>query len=214
MNTIEAPKKLAIIGAGGIGTNLIELLVPALRRLGIKAQLTLMDDDVVEAGNLGHQRYTEGDLGMKKVEAIATRMSDENSEVIIGAQAENLRQASQLEGYDMVIVCVDRPEPRRLVHALDVPWLDLRCGGDGYVMLSSESQEALVSHMTPDHEPMSCQHPGALEDGNLEFGFAVAAALGAQWIVQHLRGHQPPVQAMGSLTYGAFNFPAVSEVSA
>ena len=79
MNTIEAPKKLAIIGAGGIGTNLMELLVPALRRLGIKAQLTLMDDDVVEAGNLGHQRYTEGDLGMKKVEAIATRMSDETA---------------------------------------------------------------------------------------------------------------------------------------
>ena len=214
MNTIEAPKKLAIIGAGGIGTNLIELLVPALRRIGMKAQLTLMDDDVVEAGNLGHQRYTEMDLGMKKVEALAMRMSEEASEVTIGAQAENLRKADQLEGYDMVIVCVDRPEPRRLVHALDVPWLDLRCGGDGYVMLSSESPEALVNHMTPDHQPMSCQHPGALEDGNLEFGFAVAAAFGAQWIVQHLRGHTPPVQAMGSLTYGAFNFPAVSEVSA
>ena len=213
MNTIEAPKKLALIGAGGIGTNLIELLVPALQRLGMKAQITLMDDDVVEAGNLGHQRYTAEDLGMKKVNAIASRMPTEGNAIEIIAQAENLRQANQLEGYDLVAVCVDRPEPRRLVHALDVPWLDLRCGGDGYVMLSSESPEALVNHMTPDHEPMSCQHPGALDDGNLEFGFAVAAAYGAQWVVQQIRGNQTPIQAMGSLTYGAFNFPTI-EVSA
>jgi hypothetical protein len=53
-----------------------------------------------------------------------------------------------------------------------------------------------------------------LECGNLEFGFVVAAAFGAQWVIQALRGQQPPVQSMGSLTYGAFNFPTVSEVSA
>ena len=139
MNTIETSKKLALIGAGGIGTNLIELLIPALQRLGMKAQITLMDDDVVEAGNLGHQRYTAADLGMKKVDAIASRMAIEGNVIEIIAQPENLRQAHQLEGYDLVVVCVDRPEPRRLVHALDAPWLDLRCGGDGYVMLSSES---------------------------------------------------------------------------
>ncbi|MBT5122257.1 MAG: hypothetical protein HOM38_05980, partial [Euryarchaeota archaeon] len=47
---------MAIIGAGGIGSNLAELLIPALRRLSISANITIMDDDVVEAGNLGHQR--------------------------------------------------------------------------------------------------------------------------------------------------------------
>lgn len=214
VNTKGTAKRMALIGVGGIGTNLIELLIPALQRLGLDAQITLMDGDVVEAGNLGHQRYTEGDLGLKKVEALASRWGEEGSGVEVVACAENLRQSHQLEGYDLVVACVDRPEPRRLVHAMGTPWLDLRCGGDGYVMLSSESPEHLVNHMTPDHEPMSCQHPGALEDGNLEFGFAVAAAYGAQWVVQHLRGNQPPVQAMGSLTYGAFNFPVVSEVSA
>ena len=214
VNTESTVKRMALIGVGGIGTNLIELLIPALQRLGLDAQITLMDGDVVEAGNLGHQRYTEGDLGLKKVEALASRWVGQGIGIEVVACAENLRQSHQLEGYDLVVACVDRPEPRRLVHATGTPWLDLRCGGDGYVMLSSESSQHLVNHMTPDHEPMSCQHPGALEDGNLEFGFAVAAAYGAQWVVQHLRGNQPPVQAMGSLTYGAFNFPAVSEVSA
>ena len=68
--------------------------------------------------------------------------------------------------------------------------------------------------MTPDHEPKSCQIEGALENGNLEFGFAVAAAFGAQWVIQTLRKQEPPGQSMGSLTYGAFNFPTVGEVSA
>lgn len=207
------PKKLAIIGAGGIGSNVAELLIPALRRLKIPARITIMDDDVVEAGNLGHQRYTANDLGVKKVDAIEARMKKEGCSVVVKASSENLRQASQLGGFDLVVVCVDRPEPRRLVHALEAPWLDLRCGGDGYVMLSSESPPALVAQMTPDHPPMSCQHPGALDEGNLEFGFAAAAAFGAQWALQNFRGNKPPIQAMGSLTYGAFTFPS-TEVSA
>jgi hypothetical protein len=214
VNTEGTPKKLAIIGAGGIGSNLAELLIPALRRLSISANITIMDNDVVEAGNLGHQRYTTDDLGMKKVDALVSRLHNASTSVEVSACTENLREASQLVGFDMVVVCVDRPEPRRLVHAVDVPWVDLRCGGDGYVMLSYQSERSLVRHMTPDHQPMSCQHPGALEDGNLEFGFANAASLGAQWALQLLRGQQPPVQSMGSLTYGAFNFPTVSEVSA
>lgn len=213
MNTEGTPKKLAIIGAGGIGSNLTELLVPALRRLSIQVEVIVMDDDVIESGNLGHQRYTDGELGMKKVDAMEARLKQEGSGVIVKASGENLRRASQLRGFDLVVVCVDRPEPRRLVHALEAPWLDLRCGGDGYVMLSSESSPALVKQMTPDHPPMSCQHPGALDEGNLEFGFAAAAAFGAQWALQHLRGNKTPVQAMGSLTYGAFKFPTM-EVSA
>ena len=174
----------------------------------------MMDNDVVEVGNLGHQRYTDRDLGMKKVDALIARLAMKDSCVELIACNENLRTAVQLEPFDMVIVCVDRPEPRRLVHALGIPWADLRCGGDGYVMLSSKSEPNLVRHMTPDHEPMSCQHPGALDDGNLEFGFANAASLGAQWALQVLRGQQAPVQSMGSLTYGAFNFPSIPEVNA
>ncbi len=214
MNTEGTPRKLAIIGAGGIGSNLAELLIPALRRLNLPASITMMDDDVVEVGNLGHQRYTERDLDMKKVDALIARLAMKDSCVELIACKENLRTAVQLEPFDMVIVCVDRPEPRRLVHTLGIPWADLRCGGDGYVMLSSKSEPGLVRHMTPDHKPMSCQHPGALDEGNLEFGFANAASLGAQWALQVLRGQQAPVQSMGSLTYGAFNFPSVPEVNA
>ncbi len=210
MNEERSPRHLLLVGAGGIGTQLIELLVPALRMVNLQGSITLMDADIVEATNLGHQRYTKDDIGQAKVDALAKRLDDEDATLRVKAIAENLRTADQLNGYDFVVVCVDRPEPRRLVHQLDIPWLDLRCSGDGHVALSSQSLPALVERMTPDHAPASCQVPGALDAGNLEYGFASAAAFGAQWATQLWRGRPAPVQSMGSLTYGALSFPEVS----
>lgn len=210
MNMEMYPRNLLIVGAGGIGTQMAELLVAALRRIDLTGTITLMDADIVEASNLGHQRYTASDIGEAKVECLQKRLDDEESGVRVAARNENLREAHQLDGYDMVVVCVDRPEPRRLVHNTELPWCDVRCSGDGWLVLSSESHPNLLKRMTPDHEPKSCQVEGALDAGNLEFGFAVAAAHGAQWALQRWRGHNGPVQAMGSLTYGSLSFPEVS----
>ncbi len=210
MNTETYPRNLLIVGAGGIGTQMAELLVAALRRIDLTGTITLMDADIVEASNLGHQRYTASDIGQAKVECLQKRLDDTESGVRVRARNENLREAHQLDGYDMVVVCVDRPEPRRLVHDTELPWCDVRCSGDGWLVLSSESHPHLLKRMTPDHEPKSCQVEGALDAGNLEFGFAVAAAHGAQWALQRWRGHNGPVQAMGSLTYGSLSFPEVS----
>ena len=200
-------KKVLLVGTGGIGTTFVDLLVPALERIALDAEITLMDGDVVEASNLGHQRFTQEQIGMYKVSALSSRHTERGGHVKLIPITENLRTAEQLLGYDLVVVCVDRPEPRRLVHALDVPWIDLRCSGDGWMILSSDSDRALVEQMTPDHQPMSCQVEGALDAGNLEFGFSVAGTFGAQWLVQNLRGRSGPVQSMGSLTYGSFEFP-------
>jgi len=263
VNTEGTPKKLAIIGAGGIGSNLAELLIPALIRLEITTIISCLDGDAVEKGNLGHQRYLDSEIGRKKVDALFQRLRlmhrlelegkqtqsrigkaserileavkiDEKgypkkkefiknykthlakikAQHILEPIGENLRHKEQLSEFDLIVVCVDRPEPRRLVHESGKPWIDLRCTGDGWMVLTSDSNPTLVEKMTPDHEPKSCQIAGALDSGNLEFGFAVAAAFGAQWVIQTLRGQQAPVQSMGSLTYGAFNFPSIPEVNA
>ena len=202
-------KSLLIIGAGGIGTTVVDLLVPALERIQLGAKITLMDGDTVEASNLGHQNYSAADIGAFKVDALASKWSKANG-LQVRSVAENLRDLEQLDGYDLVVICVDRPEPRRLVHALDVPWIDLRCSGDGWMVFTSDSDPNLVAQMTPDHEPMSCQVEGALDAGNLEFGFSIAGTFGAQWILQQLRERRAPVQSIGSLTYGSFEFPKVS----
>jgi hypothetical protein len=168
-----------------------------------------MDGDTVEASNLGHQNYSAADIGTFKVDALASKWSKANG-LQVRSVSENLRDFEQLDGYDLVIICVDRPEPRRLVHALDVPWIDLRCSGDGWMVFTSDSDPNLVAQMTPDHEPMSCQVEGALDAGNLEFGFSIAGTFGAQWILQQLRERRAPLQSIGSLTYGSFEFPKVS----
>ena len=201
-------KSLLIIGAGGIGTTVVDLLVPALARIQLGAKITLMDGDTVEASNLGHQNYSKADIGTFKVDALARKWSNAEG-VQVHSVAENLRNLEQLDDFDLVVVCVDRPEPRRLVHSLDVPWVDLRCSGDGWMVFTSDSDSNLVDQMTPDHEPKSCQVEGALDAGNLEFGFSIAGTFGAQWVVQHLRGNTAPVQSMGSLTYGTLNFPTL-----
>ena len=204
---------MLIVGAGGIGTTLVDLLIPALERIQLKANVTLMDGDVVETTNLGHQRFSQENVGLHKVNALFNRYSGAMEYVELTAVNENLRNADQLEDYDFVVICVDRPHPRRLVHALRTPWIDLRCSADGWIILSSDSDAALVEQMTPDHEPMSCQVKGALDAGNLEFGFSVAGSFGAQWLVQNLRDRRGPVQSMGSLTYGSFEFPRVGKNS-
>lgn len=213
MNERKNVKNVLIIGAGGIGTTLVDLLVPALERIQLNTNITLMDGDVVETTNLGHQRFSQENVGIHKVNALFNRYSEITEYVELTAVNENLRNAEQLENYDFVVVCVDRPEPRRLVHSLDVPWIDLRCSADGWMILSSDSDAALVEQMTPDHEPMSCQVEGALDAGNLEFGFSVSGTFGAQWLVQKLRERRGPVQSIGSLTYGSFEFPQIKKNS-
>ena len=207
MNTQHPVKKLLVVGAGGIGASLLENLIPAITRVSLPCSVTIMDADTVEPTNLGHQRYKLTDVGHHKVTQLAQRLNSEH--VNVRGLPENLRQANQLNGFDLVVVCVDRPEPRRLVHGLDIPWIDLRCSGDGWVALTSQSSQRLIQKMTPDHEPKSCQVDGALDSGNLEFGFAVAAAIGSQWAMQELRGKPSPTQTMGSITYGALSFPEV-----
>lgn len=200
---------LTIIGAGGIGSQTVDLLIPALRRIKLECEIIIMDGDIVEDTNLGHQRYTASDVGKAKVECLASRYALDNDPVSVIAICENFRNIEQVKDSDYVIICVDRPEPRRLVHSLEIPWIDLRCGGDGYLILSSDSERELVAHMTPDHEPKSCQHEGALNLGNLEFGFAISASYGAQWALQQLRKSPSPIQAMGSMNFGQLTFPDI-----
>jgi hypothetical protein len=204
-------KRALIVGLGGIGSNLIGLVSPALQRIDAGCHITLMDGDTIEAGNLGHQQFKTSEIGHSKAMVLAQRHTPlGNDKLKITGLDENLRKKDQLVDYDFVIVCVDRPHPRRLVHLLDAPWIDLRCTGDGWMAMSSETNRELVHMMTPDHEPKSCQIEGALDSGNLEFGYAVAAAVGAQWLVQKLRQSRSPIQSMGSLTHGMFEFPEVT----
>ena len=72
-----------------------------------------------------------------------------------------------------------------------------------------------IAYQTPDHSPASCQADGVLEAGFVQVGFALAAAVGAQWVIDHvMHGHSPAKAMMMDAAYGGLSFGPTPEVSA
>ena len=207
--TAERMPRILIVGAGGIGGLTFDLIVPALEKVGQKCSITIMDGDTVEASNLGHQRFSSSDIGSFKTAALVQKYESLKN-VYCVSDTENLRVKEQLQEFDYIIIGVDRPHPRRLVHATDVPWIDLRSTGDGHVYFTNDSDPALVAMMTPDHEPASCQIAGAIAAGNIQFGYVNAAAAAATWLMGQLRNQPPLRERMSSIMFGELKFPEVN----
>ena len=208
--------KILVVGLGGIGSQLTELIVPALDISGLNVELNLMDGDVVENNNLAHQRFSSEDENSPKVEVLQQRYQRYKHVKTI-AHNNNLTTQSQLEGYDIIVVAVDRQEPRNLVHKSDAHWVDMRCQGDGWLLIDSDTTKSILDKIPNNKQPVGCQLPGAIESGNIEFGFAAVAALGAQWVMQKLRiinGHQSrtPKFSMGYLTHGQMKTSVLEEI--
>ncbi len=202
-----------IVGLGGIGSNLLELVVPALNRCDLNTNITIMDDDVVDYSNLGHQRFSVNDVESTKVSVLSGRFGLLDSVSILPIE-EKLTCKTQLDGYDIIIVAVDRMAPRQLVHCSDVEWLDLRCQGDGYVVIDNQTCPELVTSIPGNQVATSCQIKGAIEHQNIEFGFSMCATIGAQWLLQKIRqfhGHKTttPSFRMGSITSGELGLSEV-----
>ena len=184
--------EIHIIGTGGIGSNLISLLLPALRNGVVAKQLNglsfhLHDADIVEEKNLVHQRFVKSQIDMRKVEALANDYDLIHPKIRVFGHSTNLRAPESLSNADIVIVAVDRPEPRRMVHSLEnVEWYDLRCGLDSCLVLTHETHPDDIERLTPEHKPASCQPDGAIESGNIQFGSALAGTFGANIILRSL----------------------------
>jgi hypothetical protein len=206
--------RVLIIGVGGIGSQLIDILVPALTAGDLTKNsggviISVMDDDRVEISNISHQRHEPRMVGQLKVESILQRQSPFLSHSLrLIPIPERLENSSQLVGFDLVVVAVDNSRTRQLVHNYADKWLDLRCGSDGYISLDNTLDHELVERLTPHQsKPASCQLPGALENSNVEVGYALAAAHGVQWIIQNIRRNvgvntYPPPPGAFSLTHG------------
>ena len=214
--------EIAIIGAGGIGSNLIANLVPALHRGGILDStegitIRVYDSDEVSESNLAHQRFSPNQVGMTKVEALRANILPFIGEKLSMVSCPwDVRAEGDLVPYDMAIVAVDSPIARRVIHSLGGFWLDLRCRGDGFVALDFRVLREHLSKMTPDQPGMSCQLEGAISSGNIQFGHAMAAAHGSQWAVQMMRlisgnnGSLPEPQ-IASISFGTLSKQPLEE---
>jgi len=108
------PKRIQILGAGSLGSNLALDLIADVPEL----ELTVLDFDIVEARNFrtGVQVYDPEQEGMLKVEALqllAYLKFDKDIETRPVKLGE--RNLALLEGYDLVVDCFDNIFSRQLV---------------------------------------------------------------------------------------------------
>ena len=120
-----AGKRVAVIGAGGLGSALLPLLVGA----GI-GHLTLCDDDSISVSNLPRQTlYTTHEVGRSKAQCAAERLRAANPHCDITAYSERLTEANaRLIGeVDLLIDATDNEATRLLLDHYasehQIPWL-------------------------------------------------------------------------------------------
>ena len=110
-----AQVRLTICGAGAVGSNLVDNLV----RQGLR-QVAVIDDDRVEAHNVGTQTYAEGDVGAFKVEVLQAEVfravGAEITAVRKRLTERNVRRL--LAGADLVVDGFDNHASRALVTEL------------------------------------------------------------------------------------------------
>ena len=68
--------RICIVGAGGIGANLVRSLVPSLSSGGLVRDLggvdvVVMDSDIVSSSNVAHQGYLPSYVGSPKAGAVS-----------------------------------------------------------------------------------------------------------------------------------------------
>jgi molybdopterin/thiamine biosynthesis adenylyltransferase len=104
--------RLVICGAGAVGSNLADLLA----RQGFR-RLTVIDDDRIEAHNVGTQTYAESDVGAFKVEVLQAEVFR-----AVGIEMRAVRRrltdrnvAKLLANADLVVDGFDNHDSRALV---------------------------------------------------------------------------------------------------
>lgn len=186
-NAVLRSKRVCVIGCGGLGGFIIELLA----RAGA-GQLNVVDSDVFEASNLNRQLLSEeGNIGRSKAETAALRVSRINSDVKVNVFPEMFTNDSAgriLEGCDIAMDALDNVESRlALADACTKTGIHLVHGAiSGFF--------AQISVVAPGSGTLSKLYPAHSADtpqrGNLGFVAATCASIQTAEAVKILCGRQ------------------------
>lgn len=114
-----AKSKVAVIGAGGLGSPLILYLAAA----GI-GRIVVIDKDVVSLSDLNRQiLYTEADIGRKKVDVVCERIKRFNSSIDVECLDIEFNEETGrdiVKGVDIIVDAVDNWETRFTINKLCV----------------------------------------------------------------------------------------------
>tara|TARA_R100001510_G_scaffold54034_1_gene56250 strand:- start:22 stop:579 length:558 start_codon:yes stop_codon:yes gene_type:complete len=175
-------KKILVIGTGGIGS----FLVPLLDRMGEYA-ITVADPDKVEKKNLLYQNFLPLHIGQNKAQC----MQDMHINVV-NCSRYPILTAKQMEGYDLVVSCVDNLGVRRTLYNTGLKWLDLRAQGRNAALVSHEADVSLYDTLLAGPEgSFSCQANNWDGSGkSVNLMNAMIAGAGAQWIQKYFNDEE------------------------
>jgi molybdopterin/thiamine biosynthesis adenylyltransferase len=181
-------KRVGVVGCGGLGGYVIEILA----RAGVGA-LTVIDGDVFEPSNLNRQLLSEESLlGTYKAEAAAARVAKINSEVPVTAVCEFITEENGhrlLEGCDLVVDALDSIPARHLIAGV--------CGQKGLTLVHGaiSGWHGQVTVVEPGSGVLERLYPprasNASKKGNPPFTPAACASLQAAEAVKLLIGRPP-----------------------
>jgi adenylyltransferase/sulfurtransferase len=183
-----------IVGVGGLGT-------PAAAALAAAAvtELTLIDDDVVEASNLPRQPlYESADVGTPKVEAAARRLRTHHAALrvtTIRARIDAANAHDLLAGHAVILDGTDGLPSKSLLNdtalALGIPLVHAGAVGlDGQLLTILPGRSACLRCLfpeLPDEDDLpTCQQSGILGPVVGAIGLAAASE------VRRILLHEPP----------------------
>lgn len=181
--------EIALIGAGGIGSELAEQLYKLICKKQINlsnTKITVIDDDVVEIKNKLYQNFRKEDITKHKARVIGVRYN-------FDYKIERINEDKDLDPYNIFLVCVDNSQTRLLVytHCLEKNkfFIDGRAEGKSYAVFVKKNQtlEDLKKTLGKGG-PTSCQLKQRLDDGMIDLGNVMIAPKMAQCLLNHLRG--------------------------
>ena len=167
-------RKILVIGAGGIGS----FLIPVLDRVGLY-DITVADPDKVETKNLPYQNFSKEAVSVNKA-----KWQEVSYDSVKNYSAYPILSEKQMQGYDLVICCVDNLGVRKTLYNTSVKWLDLRAQGRNAALVSYKADPKMYDMLLAGEErSFSCQ--GDSWNGSNEgvhFMQVAIAGMGAQWI--------------------------------
>jgi tRNA A37 threonylcarbamoyladenosine dehydratase len=166
-NPEDQTMNITIIGCGSTGSYVAFLL----SKMGMK-DLTLIDDDTIEAANIPVQIYNLEDIGLHKVEALAVLLHKHNADTHFNIQKRRITEETNDLLFDMnslVIICVDTMEARKVIYEkiknIPIKFIDTRYGGEGFSiqvvdLLDDEEKARYEASLNVEAKDLPCGENG------------------------------------------------------
>lgn len=195
-------KQVAVVGTGGIGSWLAFYLYDLEQNNQLKdVGFTFYDDDVVEEKNLPYQNFDIEDITDSKVESISARYG------FIGEE-ERVESVKDLKDFDCIVCAVDsksfREDLFKNCNSKNNPhWIDLRSEGRTFVFYTkhkaNDTEKMLATLPKEDAEEGSCQLEWELEEGIIQQGNKIVAAIASQLVLNWHRGVDSPPMLVANI---------------